>query len=132
VLGIPALVGIAPKAINPAAADDAAHHLANLLSGGQLYTILETGPLTNIADALEIDPSVKRHINRLAAQPSVASQLAAQAMRLAITSAGTDQYYFWDTLAAAALLDPRGSPLDVAIDASRERVEKMFLDLLGR
>jgi purine nucleosidase len=222
VLGIPALAGIEPKAINPVAVEDAAHHLANLLSGGQLYTILETGPLTNIADALRIAPSIKKHISRiyamggavrvrgnveqagydgpaewnifnqpqaaadvigsgipitlvpldatnkvpltrqfidrLAAQPSVASQLAAQAMRLAITSAGTDPYYFWDPLTAAALLDPnvvsterlkiriittgasegrtvedpRGSPLDVAVDASHERVEKMFLDLLGR
>lgn len=222
VLEIPALAGAPPKATNSVVPNDAAHYLAKLLSGGQLYTILETGPLTNIADALKIDPSIKRHISRiyvmggavrvrgnveqpgysgsaewnifnqpqaaadvigsgipitlvpldatnkvpmtrqfvdrLAAQPSVASQLAAQAMRLAITSAGTVPYYFWDPLTAAALLDPsiitterlkirvvtngasegrtvedpRGSPLEVAIDASREKVEKMFFDLLGR
>jgi purine nucleosidase len=222
VLGIPALAGAAPKATNPIVAEDAAHHLAKLLSGDQLYTILETGPLTNIADALRIDPSVKRHISRiyvmggavrvpgnverwghdgsaewnifnqpqaaadvvrsgipitlipldatskvpltrpfldrLAAQPSVASQLAAQSLRLVETLVGTDQYYFWDTLTAAALLDPgivrteqlkirvittgpsqgrtvedpRGSLLEVAVDASRERVEDMFLDILGK
>jgi purine nucleosidase len=231
VLGIPALAGIAPRSANsvvapilsaPIVSDDAPHHLAKLLSGGRLYTILETGPLTNLAGVLRIDPSVKAHISRiyvmggavrvagnvqqqghdgsaewnifnypqaadevvrsgipitlipldatnkvpltqpfldrLAAQPYLASQLAAQAWRLTATQTGTDQYYFWDTLTAAALLDPsvvttarlrirvittgasqgrtvedsRGSPLEVAIDASRVRVEKTFLDLLGR
>jgi purine nucleosidase len=109
-------------------------------------------------DATNKVPLTRGFIERLAAQPSLASQLAAQALRLALTSTGTDQYYFWDTLTAAALLDPsivtterlkirvvtsgasqgrtiedpRGRPLEVAIDASRERVEKMFLDLLGR
>jgi purine nucleosidase len=222
VLGIPALAGAAPRAANPITSEDAAHHLAKLLSGNRLYTILETGPLTNIAGALRLDPSIKSHISRiyvmggavrvagnvqqqghdgsaewnifnepqaadevvrsgipitlipldatnkvpltqrfidrLAAQPPIASQLAAQSWRLAASQNGTDQYYFWDTLTAAALLDsgvvrterlkirvvtsgasqgrtvedPRGSPLEVAVDASRERVEKMFLELLGR
>jgi|SRR5271165_894119 len=219
-LGIASLAGVVPGAANPIVAEDAAHHLAKLLSGDRLYTILETGPLTNIADALAIDPSIKSHISRiyvmggavrvagnvasekhdgsaewnifnqpqaaadvfrsgipitlipldatnkvpltrafldrLAAQPSVASQLAAQSWRIA--QQGIDRYYFWDTLTAAALLDPsvikteqlkirvitagasegrtvedpRGNPIEVALDASREKVEQMFLDLLGR
>jgi inosine-uridine nucleoside N-ribohydrolase len=220
VLGIAALAGAAPSTSNPIVADDAAHYLAKLLSGDRLYTILETGPLTNIADALAVDPSIKKHIrriyamggavrvtgnvdvpghdrsaewnifnqpqaaadvvqsgipltlipldatnkvplslaflDRLAAQASVPSQLAAQSWRLA--QQGVDQYYFWDTLTAAALLDPsvirteqlkirvittgtsqgrtvedpRGSPIEVALDASREKVEQMFLNLLGK
>jgi len=222
VLGIPVLAGALPGTANPIVAEDAAHHLAKLLSRGPLYTILETGPLTNIADALRIDPSIKAHIrriyvmggavrvagnvaqsghdgsaewnifnqpqaaaevvgsgipitlipldatnkvpltlsflDRLAAQPPVASQLAAQSWRLVAAQPGSVQYYFWDTLTAAALLDPsvvrtdrlkirvittgpsegrtiedpRGSPVEVALDASRERVERMFLNILGK
>jgi purine nucleosidase len=222
VLGIAALAGVAASATNPIVAGDAAHYLVKLLSGDHVYTILETGPLTNIADALGIDPSIKRHIrriyamggavrvagnvelarhdgsaewnifnqpqaaadviqsgipitlipldatnkvpltrsflDRLAAQPSVASQLAAQSWRIAWTQQGTGLYYFWDTLTAAALLDPSvvrteqlkirvittgasegrtvedppGSPIEVALDASREKVEQMFLNLLSR
>ena len=222
VLGIPALAGALPGTVNPIVPEDAAHHLAKLLSRGPVYTILETGPLTNIADALRIDPSIKQHVrrifvmggavrvsgnvaqtgrdgsaewnifnqaqaaadvigsgipitlipldatnrvpltgpflDRLAAQPSVASQLAAQSWRLVAAQPGTVQYYFWDTLTAAALLDPsvikteplkirvitdgasegrtiedpNGSPVDVALDARREKVERMFLKLLGK
>jgi purine nucleosidase len=71
---------------------------------------------------------------------------------------GSDQYYFWDTLTAAAMLDhsvvttetlkikvitdgpsqgrtiedPNGSPVEVALDADRDKVEKMFFDVLGK
>jgi inosine-uridine nucleoside N-ribohydrolase len=71
---------------------------------------------------------------------------------------GNEQYFFWDTLTAATLLDPgvvrterlkirvitkgasqgrtvedpRGTPVDVALDADRDRVEKLFLSVLGR
>ena len=219
VLRIAALSGVAPSRANPIAAEDAPHYLVKLLSGDHPYTILETGPLTNIAAALAIDPAIKRNItrvyamggavrvpgnvasgthdgsaewnifnqpqaaadvirsgisitlipldatskvpltrtflDRLAAQPSIASQLAAQSWRIA--QQGIDQYYFWDTLTAAALLDPavirterlkirvivsrasegrtvedpRGSPIEVALDANREKVEQMFLTLLS-
>ncbi len=222
VLGIPALRAVAARASNPVVAGDAPHLLAKLLSGGHAYTILETGPLTNIADALRIDPSIKRNIRRLyvmggavrvagnveqkghdgsaewnifnepqaaadvirsgvpitlvpldatnrvpltrpfierlAAQSSLASQLAAQTWRLAANQQGTGTYYFWDPLTAAALVDPsvirterltirvitagasqgrtvedpRGSAMEVAVDAGREPVEKMFLNLLSK
>lgn len=89
---------------------------------------------------------------------SIASQLASQSWQLALTLVGPDQYYFWDTLTAAALIDPtivrterlkirvitagtsqgrtvedpHGTPIDVALDASREKVEQMFLSILSR
>lgn len=219
VLAIAALQGAEPSGANPIVGEDAPHHLAKLLSGDHVYTILETGPLTNIADALAIDPSIKKNISRiyvmggavrvpgnvasaahdgsaewnifnqpqaaadvirsgipitlipldatnkvpltrkfldrLAAQPSIASQLAAQSWRIA--QQGIDRYYFWDTLTAAALLDPsvvrteqlkirvitsgasegrtvedpRGSPIEVALNANREKVEQIFLTLLS-
>jgi purine nucleosidase len=222
VLGITALAGAKPGTNNPIVPEDAAHHLAKLLSGDRDYTILETGPLTNIADALALNPSIKRHIrriyvmggavrvggnvqagkhdgsaewnifnqpqaaadvvrsgipitlipldatnkvplarafiDRLSAQTSVASQLATQSWRIAWSQQGTDLYYFWDTLTAAALLDPSvvkteqlkirvittgasqgrtiedpsGSPIEVALDASREKVEQLFLKLLSQ
>jgi inosine-uridine nucleoside N-ribohydrolase len=97
-------------------------------------------------------------VDRLAAQPAAASQMAAQALRLVVDQMGADQYYFWDTLTAAALLDPSvvrterlkirvittgasqgrtvedggGSPIDVAVDTDARRVEEMFLKILGR
>jgi len=218
VLSIRALAGKDPTNRNPVSSDDAAHHLAAVLSKGR-FVVLETGPLTNIADALKIDPSIKRNITRmyvmggavrvagnveqkghdgsaewnffnnpqaaadvvqsgipitlvaldatnhvpltkrfvdqLAKQPSVASQLAAQAWGLVLS---VDGYYLWDTLTAAALLDrsvvtiqtmhirvltdgpsqgrtiedPNGAPIEVAVSADQQRVEKMFLDILGR
>jgi purine nucleosidase len=222
VLGLPALRAVQPKTVNPIVGEDAAHHLARLLSGPKTYAILETGPLTNIADALRLNPAIKRHISRiyvmggavrvrgnveqaghdgsaewnlfnqpraagevirsgipitlipldatnkvplnrqvvdrLAAQPSVASQLASESLRMALTSWGEDEYYFWDPLTVAAMLDPRvvtlktlkirvltegasqgrtvedpnGAPVEVAMGADRAKVEKMFLDVLGR
>jgi purine nucleosidase len=222
VLTISALAGIPPKSTNSLVADDAAHHLAKLLGGSQRYAILETGPLTNIADALKVNPAIKSNISRiyvmggavraagnveqpghdgsaewnffnqpqaaagviqsgipitlipldatnkvpltrgfvdrLSAQSSVASQLASQSWRLAATQEGTDPYYFWDTLTAAAMLDrsvvtienlkvrvvtdgasqgrtvedPNGTLIEVAVDASQEKVERMFLDVLSR
>src|SRR5262249_52100631 len=65
VLGISALTGIQPTSRNPVVSDDAAHHLVKMLSGERAYTILETGPLTNIADALRVDPSIRRNISRI-------------------------------------------------------------------
>jgi purine nucleosidase len=223
VLGIPALAGgAAPARSNPLVVEDAAHYLARVLASGPACTILETGPLTNVADALRINPSIKKNISRvfvmggavrvggnveqkghdgsaewniynepraaaevvrsgipitlipldatnktpltrpfvdrLAAQPAAASQMAAQALRLVVDQMGADQYYFWDTLTAAALLDPSvvrterlkirvittgasqgrtvedggGSPIDVAVDTDARRVEEMFLKILGR
>jgi purine nucleosidase len=221
-LTIPALNGIQPAAANPLAAEDAAQYLVRLLTAGQAYSILETGPLTNIADALKLNPAIKRNIRRiyvmggavrvpgnvdqagydgsaewnffnqpqaaafvlrsgipitlvpldstnkvpltrrfidqLGGQPSAGSQLAAQAWRLAATQTGTDQYYFWDTLTAAVMLDrslvrtenlrisvvtegpsqgrtledANGNLVEVAVDAYPERVERLFLEVLGR
>jgi purine nucleosidase len=222
VLGVDDLKGREPSGANPPAAEDAAHTLARLLSGKKTYTILETGPLSNIAAALRLNPQAARRIRRIyvmggavrvtgnvrqaghdgsaewnlfnqpqaaaeviasgvpitlvgldatnrvpmnaafvarmARQPSTASQLAAQSWRLVVDQTGPDGYYFWDTLTAAALLDPGvvatrrlkvkvltsgpsqgrtveapdGAPIDVALDADRGRVERMFLDILGR
>lgn len=222
VLTIPALNGIQTAAANPLAAEDAAHYLAKLLSGGQAYTILETGPLTNIADALKLNPAIKRNIRRiyvmggavrvtgnveqpgydgsaewnffnqpqaaafvvrsgipitlvpldstnkvpltrrfidqLGGQASAGSQLAAQSWRLAAAQPGTSQYYFWDTLTAAVMLDrsivrtenlkisvvtdgssqgrtredPNGNLVEVAVDAYPGRVERLFLEVLRR
>jgi purine nucleosidase len=221
-LGVPALKGREPSGANPLATEDAAHTLARLLSGSRSYTILETGPLTNVAAALRLNPQAARRIRRiyvmggavrvagnvrqpghdgsaewnifnepraaaevvasgvpitlvsldatnrvplnlafverLAAQRSTASQVAAQSWRLVVNQIGSDGYYFWDTLTAAALLDPGivttrrlkvkvltsgasqgrtveapdGAPIDVAVDADRTRVERLFLDVLGR
>jgi len=222
VLGVPQLASVSTKS-NPVVSDDAPHFLAKALAGGGEYTILETGPLTNVADALRLDPSIKKHIsrifvmggavrvrgnvkqkgfdgsaewnffnqpqaaadvirsgipitlvsldatnrtpltraflNRLERQPSAASQLAAQSWRLVVGQMGNEPYYFWDTLTAATLLDSSvvrtervrlrvvtagasqgrsvedpggGAPVDVAVDANRERVEQMFLTLLGK
>jgi purine nucleosidase len=213
-----ALAGAHPTARNPVVESDAPHFLAELLSTGR-FVILETGPMTNIAAALRINPAIKDHISRiylmggavrvpgnvtekghdesaewnvfnnpaaaeevlrsgipmtwipldatnhvpltpsfldrLAAQPSAASQLAAQSWELI---RNVYPYYFWDTLAAAALVDSsivelqqmriqivttgasqgrtiedaNGWPADVAVGANQARVEKMFLEILGR
>jgi purine nucleosidase len=220
-LDVDALKGRRPSGANPLAGEDAAHTLARRLSGSRSYTILETGPLSNIAAALRLNPAAAGHIRRiyvmggavrtagnvsqsghdgsaewnlfnqpqaaaevvasgvpitlvpldatnkvplraafveqLARRPAGASQLAAQSLRPVVAEFG-DQYYFWDTLTAAALLDPGvvatrrlkvkvltsgpsqgrtveapdGAPIDVALDADRGRVERMFLDILGR
>jgi purine nucleosidase len=45
--------------------ETAAELLVRLLSGEQKFDIVETGPLTNIADALALDPSIARNINGL-------------------------------------------------------------------
>jgi len=220
-LTIPLFEGARPTA--PAvAAEDAGHLLAKMLSGDRKYSVLETGPLTNIAAALTLNPAIATNIDRiyvmggavrvkgnvahpghdasaewnvfnephaadvvlrsgvpvtlvpldatnkvpltraflerLRAQPSVASTLAAQSWSLVEKQVNGEEYFFWDTLTAAAMLDPgvvaterlhvrvitdgasqgrtvedpAGSAIDVALDASRERVEQLFLDLLGR
>jgi purine nucleosidase len=221
-LGVDALKGRAPTGANRIAPEDAAHTLVRLLSGPRSYTILETGPLTNVADALRLKPSIARRIariyvmggavrvrgnvsqqghdgsaewnvfnqpraaaeviasgvpitlvpldatnkvplspafvERMAQRPAVAAQIAAQSLRLVVGQMGPDGYYFWDTLTAAALLDPRvvtvkrlrvkvltvgpsqgrtieapdGAAIDVALDADRARVEGLFLGILGR
>jgi purine nucleosidase len=122
--------------------------------------VIQSGiPVTLIAlDATNHVPLTNRFVEQLAAQPSIASQLAAQAWKIALPSDGSFQYYFWDTLTAAALLDPgvvtlqtmrirvvtdgpsqgrtiedpNGASVEVAVGASQQRVEKMFLDILGR
>lgn len=221
VLGIDALKGATPTGANPLAATDAAHTLVRLLSGPRRYTILETGPLTNIADALKLNPAIARHIRRiyimggairvpgnvsqpghdgsaewnlfnqpqaaadvlasgipitlvpldatnrvplhaafverLGKQPAMAAQLAAQSWRLLVVGQ-IDGYYFWDTLTAAAMLDPSlvalktlklkviatgpsqgrtveapdGAPIEVALDADQAKVEALFLKVLAR
>jgi len=225
VLDIPALKGAKPTGANPVAGDDAPHHLARLLSRPGRYTILETGPLSNIAAALRLDPRIARHIERiwimggavrvggnaqepgyeqagydataewnlfnapraaaevlasgvpitlipldatnkvpltrrfvdqLGARPGAIAHLSAQAWRTALPAEG-QTYYFWDTLTAAAMLDPSlvtlktlkvkvitegpsqgrtveapdGRPIQVAVDADAGRVEALFLKLLG-
>jgi inosine-uridine nucleoside N-ribohydrolase len=116
-------------------------------------------PITLVSlDATNRTPLTREFLDRLAKQPSAASQLAAQSWRLVVELMGNEQYYFWDTLTAATLLDPsvvkterlkisvtttgasqgrtvedpRGTPVDVALDTNRERVEQMFLTLLGK
>ncbi|THD76251.1 MAG: ABC transporter substrate-binding protein [Phenylobacterium sp.] len=221
VLDVAALKGLRPSGRNPVVAEDAAHHLARLLSGPGTYTIVETGPLTNIADALRLKPAIRAHIrriyvmggavrvkgnaeppgadgsaewnfynqpraaaavlgsgvpitlvpldasnrvpmtlgfaDRLAARPSAAAQLTAQMLRPAIAEY-PDEYYFWDPLTAAVLLDPGvatwktlrlrvvtqglsqgrtveaadGAAVQVAVDADRAKVEALFLAALGR
>lgn len=116
-------------------------------------------PITLISlDATNHVPLTARFVDTLAAQPSIASQIAAESWRLMLPLVGADQYYFWDTLTAAALLnpkvirtepirvrvvtqgpsqgrtleDPAGSLIDVAVNADRQAVEKMFSEILSR
>jgi purine nucleosidase len=116
-------------------------------------------PITLVPlDATNKVPLTRRFLDQLGAQSSAASQLAVQAWRLAANQPGTDQYYFWDTLTAAVMLDPsiaktenlkisvvtagasqgrtredpHGNPVQVAVDARQDRVERLFLDVLGR
>jgi purine nucleosidase len=226
VLDVAALKAAQPSGANPVAAEDAPHYLARVLSRPGRYTILETGPLSNIAAALKLKPSIARHIERiwimggavrvggnanepgyeqagsdgtaewnlfnapraaaqvlasgvpitlipldatnkvpltrrfvdqLGARPGAIARLSAQAWRTALPSEG-QSYYFWDTLTAAAMVDPSlvtlktlrvkvitqgrsqgrtveapdGRPIQVAVDADAARVEALFLKLLGR
>jgi inosine-uridine nucleoside N-ribohydrolase len=126
---------------NPAAADE-------VLRSGIAMTWI---PL----DATNHVPLTPRFLDQLAGQPSAASQLASQSWDLI---RDVYPYYFWDTLAAAALLDSSivelqsmriritttgpsegrtiedesGQRVDVAVAASQQRVERMFLEILGR
>lgn len=43
----------------------APEYLAQTLSGEQKFNIVETGPLTNIADAIALNPDIKQNINGL-------------------------------------------------------------------
>jgi purine nucleosidase len=221
VLNAPAFRAMRAEPSNRLAAEDAPHHLVRLLSGRKPYVILETGPLSNIADALRLDPTIRRNIARiyvmggavrvkgnveqpghdgsaewnlynqpraaaevvasgiaitlvpldatnrvplsrrfidvLGARPTIAAQLAAQMMRPAIAQY-PGEYYFWDTLTAAVLLDPSlvtlktlklkvitegpsqgrtvedpdGAPVQVAVDSDPAKVEALFLEVLGR
>jgi purine nucleosidase len=122
--------------------------------------VLRSGiPITLVPlDATNKVPLTRRFLDQLSGQSSAGSQLAAQAWRLAATQPGTNQYYFWDTLTAAAMLDrkvvrvenlkisvltdgpsqgrtredPNGNLVKVALDAYPERVERLFIDVLGR
>ena len=184
--------------------------------------ILATGPLTNIADALKLDPGIAKNIeriyvmggavrvkgnveqkghdgtaewnffnepraaaavihsgipitlvpldatnnvpvtrgfvDRLRAQPSAASQLAAQSLDLVEKWVSGAGYYFWDPLTAAVLLDrtvvrtetlkvrvvstgpsqgrvvedPDGVPIEVALHADQSKVETLLLAMLRR
>ena len=120
--------------------------------------VLRSGiPMTWIPlDATNHVPLTKRFLDQLAAQPSAASQLAAQSWESVRNE--SYPYYFWDPLAAAALIDSsivelqpmrirvittgpsqgrtvedaNGWPVEVAVGASQARVEEMFLEILGR
>jgi purine nucleosidase len=221
VLALPGFAGAGRRPTGRLLRDDAAHHLAAMLSGPGRYAVLETGPLTNIADALRLQPAIRDRITRiyvmggavrvkgnvehaghdgsaewnifnapdaadevlrsgipitlvpldatnhvpmtaaflarLAREQAAPSRFAVQAWRLAAPSP-SQPYYFWDTLTAAALVepalvktkrmkirvvttgpsqgrtleDPRGTPIDVAVGADRRRVEQLFVDVLGR
>ena len=220
-LTIPALAGQEPSGRNPIATEDAAHVLAKRLKEHS-FVILATGPLTNIADALKLDPGIAKKIeriyvmggalwvkgnvdqkghdgsaewnffnepraaaeviqsgipitlvpldatntvpvrpdfvDRLRAQPSIASQLAAQSLDLVQKWVAGAGYYFWDPLTAAVLLDPsvvttrtlkvrvtatgpsqgrivehpEGVPIEVALAANQAKVEALLLNVLGR
>ena len=220
-LTIPALAGKEPSGRNPIAKEDAAHLLATRLAEHS-FVILATGPLTNIADALKLDPGIAKNIeriyvmggavrvkgnveqkehdgtaewnffnephaaaavihsgipitlvpldatnnvpvtrgfvDRLRAQPSAASQLAAQSLDLVEKWVSGAGYYFWDPLTAALLLDrtvvrtetlkvrvvstgpsqgrivedPDGVPIEVALHADQSKVETLLLAMLRR
>jgi len=197
--------------------------LVDLLSKGTRYELLVTGPLTNIADAMKADPSIKKNIKRIylmggayavkgnvkqpghdgSAEWNMYNDAPSAALVFAsgvpITMVGLDAtnktpvtkrfmkelkaqssypvsalfyevwktiseqiehkeylhtYYFWDTLAAASMIDskivktvskklavstsgpnegqtyetPNGQPIDVAIDADPEALHHLLLD----
>lgn len=226
VLALPSIRGVMPRgnpaAVAPATEDDAPHAIARLLASGGAWTILETGPLSNVAEALKIDPAIAAHItrvvvmggavrtkgnvdqpghdgsaewnlynapgaaaavieagvpitlisldatnqmpmsmafvDRVAAQSaaSSASRLAAEAWSLGEGQIRAGEYYFWDTLTAAALIDPSvvatttvrvkiatsgasqgrivedasGMPIQVAFAVDRSRAERVVLAAL--
>ena len=116
-------------------------------------------PITLVPlDATNKVPVTRGFVERLRAQPSAASQLAAQSLDLVQQWVASGGYYFWDTLTAAVLLDrtvvrtetlkvrvitsspsqgrivehPDGVPIDVAVSADQTRLEALLLDVLRR
>ena len=220
-LTVSALAGRQPTLANPLAKEDAAHVLVALLKE-QPHVILATGPLTNIADALKLDPAIAKNIeriyvmggavrvkgnveqkghdgtaewnffnepraaaevihsgipitlvpldatktvpstrgfvDRLRAQPSAASRLAAQSLDLVLDRVVSGVIIFWDPLTAAVLLDrdvvtieslkvrvlasgpsqgrtvehPDGVSIEAAVGANQSKVEALLLNVLRR
>lgn len=202
--------------------EDAPHAIARMLATGGPVTIVETGPLSNIAAALALDPSIVKRITRIVvmggalrtagnvdqpghdgtaewniyndpaaaaavlsagvpmtlipldatnkmpvtsafieqviAQRSVASRFAADAWSLGSEQIKAGQYYFWDTLTAAAAIDPwtvtteavhvrvitsgtsqgrivedpNGKAIQVALSVDRAKAEQVILSMLAR
>jgi purine nucleosidase len=222
---LPALEDVVPEPSNQILSVPPADLLVRLLSRGDRYTILATGPLTNLAQALRSTPEIRDNIDRLyfmggavrvhgnveqhgydgsaewnvfndALSASVvlssglavtmvpldvvnktpltrsfmdrlerqtdqrASRLLFQALNIAALHIDRHEYFFCDTLAAAALTAPEtlrtertkikvitsgaqegrtvetddGAPVDVAFDADAAAVENIFLsaDFLPR
>ena len=69
--------------------------------------VIQSGiPITLIPlDATNKVPLTRKFIDRLGRQPSIAAQLASQSWQLVAGQEGAEQYYFWDTLTAAAMWD---------------------------
>lgn len=64
---LPALAGRAANPANRVVDEPAPALLARLLSSGERYTLIMTGPLTHLAQALAIHPAIARNIERLCA-----------------------------------------------------------------
>lgn len=62
---LPILRDIHEIAVKRSGTETAPQLLARLLSGGELYDLIETGPLTNVADAIALDPEIVHNIHRL-------------------------------------------------------------------
>src|SRR5215469_6319930 len=132
ILRIPALAAASTSlALNPVVAADAPHYLVKALSGDQVYTMLETGPLTNIADALRLDPSIKKHITRIYVMGG------AVRTRGNVEQKGHDgsaEWNFFNQPQAAADVIASGIPITlVALDATNKTpLTQAFLDRLGK
>lgn len=220
VLALPSIANVTSHA--PTSSEDAPHAIARLLSTGGPVTIVETGPLSNIAAAIALDPSIVKRITRVVimggalrtagnvnrpghdgsaewnlyndsaaaaavigagvpvtlipldvtnkmpvtpafvdqvkAQRSIASRVAAEAWSLGAEQIEAGQYYFWDTLTAAAAIDPwtvttetihvrvitsgpsqgrivedpAGRAVQIALNVDRAKAEQVIVSMLAR
>ena len=62
---LPFLQNVTHEQSNQVLSHDSSQHLVDLLSSGEKYTILATGPMTNIAEAFKKNPNIKRNIKRI-------------------------------------------------------------------